>query len=83
MNVWLIAATVLLALLLPCLGVILFAGLLDALAALELGDVLATLALLALAQGFHRPAYLVLPLTLAVLSLAGGLVFLRFLGREL
>ena len=80
MNVWLIAATVLLAGLLPCGWVLLRARLTDALVALELGATVVTLVLLLLAEGFHRSSYFELPVVLAALSFVGTLVFIRFLG---
>jgi multisubunit Na+/H+ antiporter MnhF subunit len=42
-----------------------------------------TLALVLLAQGFHRVAYTVLGLVAAVLGFAGTLVFVRFFEQEL
>jgi multisubunit Na+/H+ antiporter MnhF subunit len=84
MNVWLIGATALIAGLVPCLVVALRArDDLDALVALETTSVVVTLVLVLLAEGFHRPAYFTLPLTLAVLSFVGGLVYARLLGRWL
>ena len=82
MNVWLIAATVLLAGLVPCGLVCLRAPLLDALAAVELGAGVVALVLVLLAEGFHRSSYFTLPLALAILSLVGGLAFVRFLGER-
>jgi multicomponent Na+:H+ antiporter subunit F len=83
MNVWLIAATVLLLGLIPCGVVCLTAPVMDRLVALQLAGVVSTLVLLLLAQGFQRPSYIDLPLTLAVLSFTGGLTFARFLERWL
>lgn len=80
MNVWLVAATVLLAGLLPCGWVLLRARLLDALVALELTSTLVTVVLVLLAEGFHRSSYFVVPLLLAALSFVGALVFVRLLG---
>lgn len=80
MNVWLVAATVLLGGLLPCGWVLLRGGILDALVALELASTLATVVLLLLAEGFHRSSYFTLPILLAGLSFVGSLVFVRFLG---
>lgn len=80
MNLWLIAATVLLAGLLPCGWVLVRAQLTDALVALELGATVVTLVLLLLAEGFHRSSYFELPVVLAALSFVGTLVFIRFLG---
>ena len=80
MNVWLLAATVLLAGLVPCGWVLLRGRLLDALVAFELTSTLVTVALVLLAEGFHRSSYFVVPLVLAALSFVGALVFVRFLG---
>ena len=80
MNVWLAAATVLLAGLLPCGWVLLRAQLLDGLVAFELTSTLVTVALVLLAEGFHRSSYFVVPLTLAALSFVGALLFVRLLG---
>lgn len=83
MNVWLIAATVLLAGLLPCGWVLMRAKIVDSLVALELASTLVTLVLLLLAEGFHRSSYFELPVVLAALSFVGTLVFIRFVGERL
>ncbi len=82
MNLWLIGATALLAGLVPCLVVALRASLLDALVATELAASVAALALVLLAEGYHRPSYFVLPIVLPVVSFVGGLAFVRFLGER-
>jgi multisubunit Na+/H+ antiporter MnhF subunit len=82
-NVWLLAATVLLGGLVPCGAVALRAGELDALAALQLAGALVTVVLLLLAEGFHRSVYFVLPLALPVVSFVGTLIFVRYFEREL
>lgn len=83
MNVWLVAATVLLAGgLVPCGWVLLRADVLAAVVALELAGTLATVVLVLLAEGFHRSSYFTLPLVLAAASFVGGLVFVRFLGER-
>jgi multisubunit Na+/H+ antiporter MnhF subunit len=79
-NVWLVAATVLLAALLPCAWVLVRGELSEALVALELASTLVTVVLLLLAEGFGRSSYFVLPLVLAALQFVGTLVFVRFLG---
>jgi multisubunit Na+/H+ antiporter MnhF subunit len=79
-NVWLVAATVLLAGLLPCGWVVLRAQLLDAVVALELASTVVTVVLVLLAEGFHRSSYFTLPLVAAGMSFVGTLVFVRFLG---
>jgi multicomponent Na+:H+ antiporter subunit F len=78
-NVWLIGATIVLATLLPCGIVLLRAPLLDALIALELVATLATVALVLLAEGFHRSSYFSVPIVLGFLNFVGGLIFVRFL----
>ena len=82
MNVWLVAATVLLAALALPLSVLVRAPHLDALVALELSSTLVVLVLLLLSEGFHRSIYTALPMTLAALSLVGGLVFVRLVRRS-
>ena len=77
MNVWLVAATVLLAGLVPCGWVLLRARVL---VAFELTSTLVTVVLVLLAEGFHRSSYFVVPLLLAALSFVGALLFVRFLG---
>jgi len=81
MNVWLIAALVLLVGFVPCLVVLWREPVADALVALNLGGTLATLEIVLLAEGFRRPELFDLALALALLSFAGGLVFARFLER--
>ena len=83
MNVWLVAATVLLVALVPPFWLLARAPRIDALVALELASTLVTLVLLLLSEGFHRSIYTVLPMALAALSLVGGLVFVRLLERRL
>jgi multisubunit Na+/H+ antiporter MnhF subunit len=82
-NVWLLAATVLLAALALPLAVCVRAPQFDALVALELASSVVVVVLLLLSEGFHRSIYTALPMTLAALSIVGGLVFVRLLGRRL
>lgn len=79
MNVWLTGATVLLAALLPCGFVLVRAAILDALVALELVTTLTTVALVLLAEGYHRSSYFAVPIVLAFLNVVGALVFIRLL----
>jgi len=53
-NAYLVAATVLIAAIAPCLAVCLRGSVMEAIAALELCGTLTTLALICLAEGFHR-----------------------------
>jgi len=81
MNDWLIATTALLLGLVPCLVVMLRGSIVEALVGLQMAGLLETVVLLLLAEGFHRPPFFDLALVLALLSLAGGLVFARMLER--
>ena len=81
MFLW--AGTALLALELPLLVYTSLARRLDALVAVEAAASIFTLALVLLAQGFHRAAYTTLGLVAAVLTFAGSMVFVRFFEREL
>ena len=82
MNFWLWGATALLVGLIPCGIVCLRFPLLDALVAVELATTVVTLVLVLLCEGFARPEYYTLPLVLAPLALAGGLVFVRLYGER-
>jgi multicomponent Na+:H+ antiporter subunit F len=55
----------------------------ERLVALQSLSVTLTVVLVLLAVGQHRPSYLDVPLVLALVSLAGSLVFARFFGRTL
>jgi multicomponent Na+:H+ antiporter subunit F len=82
-NAFLWAGTALLVLQLPLLVFASRAPRLDAVVALETAATLFVLALVVLAQGFHRTSYTVLGLAAAVLIFAGSMVFVRFFEREL
>ena len=81
MSVWLLAATVLLAALALPLFVLARAPYPDALVALELSTTVVVVVLLLLSEGFHRSIYTAMPITLAALSLVGGLVLVRLVRR--
>jgi multisubunit Na+/H+ antiporter MnhF subunit len=81
-NVWLVAATVLLVALVAPFWLLVRAPRVDALAALELVSVVVTVVLLLLSEGFHRSIYTTVPLVLAGISLVSGLVFARFMERR-
>lgn len=83
MNVFLWAGTALVALELPLLVFASLGRRADGLVALAAGSSIWTLALVLLAQGFHRTAYTVLGLAAAVVGFAGTIVFVRFFEREL
>ena len=81
MNAFLIAATVLVAMVaLPAI-VMLRGAILDAVVALELAGTTVTLTVLCLCEGFHRSAYFNVPIVSAAATWIGSLVFVRFVGR--
>jgi multisubunit Na+/H+ antiporter MnhF subunit len=83
-NVWLIGATATLLAIAPCGIVLLRGSVLEALVALELVATLVAVALILLAEGYHRSSYFAVPVVLAFLNFVGGLIFVRFLtGRRL
>jgi multisubunit Na+/H+ antiporter MnhF subunit len=82
-NQWLWAATALFVLLVPLLGLALVAPRLDALVASQAAGAILTLALLMLAEGFHRTSYTVVALVAAASTFVGSMVFVRFFDREL
>jgi multisubunit Na+/H+ antiporter MnhF subunit len=82
-NAFLLAATTLLAGLVPLGAVAVRRRPIDGLVALELAGTLMVLALVCLAEGFHRSSYYAVPVVAAAMSWTGGLVFARFLGRWL
>ena len=83
MNAFLWAGTALLALEIPLLLFVTRAPRLDALAAVQAAGTIFTLALLLLAQGFHRWSYTTLAMVASVLTFAGSMVFVRFFEKEL
>jgi multicomponent Na+:H+ antiporter subunit F len=83
MNAWLWAAFALLFSLVPCMIVCFRGDLADRLVGLEMASVLVTVELVLLCQGFQRPSFYDLPLTLVLLSFGGGMVFARFVQRWL
>ncbi|MFC4453879.1 monovalent cation/H+ antiporter complex subunit F [Deinococcus sonorensis] len=83
MNVWLIAATVMLLALLPCGVVCVRGNAVQRLVGLELAGLLTALTMVLLAEVFDRDLYFDLALACALMSFGGGLVFTRFLERWL
>jgi multicomponent Na+:H+ antiporter subunit F len=81
MNEWLWAAAALLALLLPCAVVAMRGTPMERLVGLQMGSILTSLALLALAEGFDRAIYFDLALVFTAMSFLGVLVMLRLLER--
>jgi multisubunit Na+/H+ antiporter MnhF subunit len=83
MNEWEIAALVLGAATVPCLGVCVLGRVTSALAALELAGTLLSSALMALCEGFHRQPFIDLALLFALLSMIGAMVFARLMEGQL
>ena len=83
MNQWLWASTLLIAFEVPLLVFGAFAARLDALVALQAAGGIAAMALITLAEGFHRTSYTILAVVASVLTFAGSMVFVRFFEREL
>lgn len=83
MNAFMWAGTALVALEIPLLLYMARAPRLDGLVALETGATIFVLALVLLAQGFHRPSYTVLGIVSSILIFAGSMVFVRFFEKEL
>jgi len=79
MTEWLLAAAILLAAMIAP-GVVAVRGTAtDGVVAVQFAGTLASLAVLAMAEGFGRQPFADLALVLAVLSFAGTLAFARFL----
>jgi multisubunit Na+/H+ antiporter MnhF subunit len=83
MNEWEIAAAVIGAGVLPCLGVCVLSSVGSALAALELAGTLMSCALMALCEGLHRQPFIDLALLFALLSMLGAFAFARLMERDL
>ena len=81
MNVFLVAATVLLASVAPLVVLAVRAQAPVGLVALELSSTIVTLVLMLVAQGTNRQPFFDLALVSALLSFAGSLAFARFLER--
>jgi multisubunit Na+/H+ antiporter MnhF subunit len=82
-NQWLWASTLLIAFEVPLLLFGAFASRLDVLVALQAAGGIASMALITLAEGFHRTSYTILAVVASVLTFAGSMVFVRFFEQEL
>ncbi len=83
MNAFTVAATALLVGLIPLGYVAVRRRPIDGLVALETAGAVTVLALLCLAEGFHRSTYFDVAVVAALVSWTGGIVFTRFLARLL
>jgi multisubunit Na+/H+ antiporter MnhF subunit len=82
MSVWMAGAIVLVALLVPLAGVAALGSPDDGLVALQMASVVATVALLLMAQALRREFLGDLALVLGVASFVGGLAYATLLERE-
>ena len=83
MNLWLWAALAFSLLLVPCLVALLRVPLPDALVTLQFATSISVLVLTLVAIGLHRPSFLDIALTLALLAYPGSLLFAHFFERWL
>ncbi len=83
MNPWLLAAAAVSATLLPCADMCLRGSPERRLVGLEMASLLIVIAMILFTVGFGRSILIDLPLTLAIMSFGGGLVFARFLEKHL
>lgn len=83
MNVWMAAAYAVGLCLVPCADLCLRGTAERRLVGLELSGILVTTLLVLLTLGFHRPPFIDLALTLAILYLGATLVFVRFMEKHL
>lgn len=83
MNAWLWSAAGVLVALAVCLLACFRGGTGDRIASVGMAGLLTTVTLLLVAEGFGRPSFFDLPLTLAVLGFGSGMVYVRFAQRWL
>jgi multisubunit Na+/H+ antiporter MnhF subunit len=83
MNPWLMTGMILSGCLLPCADMCLRGSPERRLVGVEMTGVTVTLVLILLTVGTGRLVFMDLPLTLAIMSFGGGLVFARFLEKHL
>ena len=83
MNLWLAAASAVMAGLIPTAWMTLRGAPERRLVGLQMAGILISLSLVLLTVGFGRSPFIDLALTLAILSFGSGLVFARFLEKHL
>lgn len=83
MNAWLIAGIVISGCLVPCADMCLRGSPERRLVGIEMTGIIVTLVLVLFTVGTHRLPFIDLPLTLAIMSFGGGLVFARFIEKHL
>ena len=83
MNIWLATGMAVGAALLPCAWMALRGSPERRLVGTQMASLLLTIAMVLLTVGWNRVPYIDLPLTLAIMSFGGGLVYARFLEKHL
>jgi multicomponent Na+:H+ antiporter subunit F len=83
MNIWELAAQVMIFALVPLTWMAVHGDVRNRLVAFYMGGVVITLLLMLLTMAFNRMPFMDLALTLALMSYGGGIVFARFLARHL
>lgn len=82
MSAFELAALILVPALVPCIAVAALGRPGDGLAAVEVGGMIATSVLIALAEAYHRQPFIDLAIVLGLLSAVGALVFARLMERR-
>ena len=83
MNWWLWAGIAVASCLIPCADMCLRGSPERRLVGLEMTSIIITLAMVIFTIAFERIPFIDLPLTMAIMSVGGGLVFARFLEHHL
>lgn len=82
-NPWFWAGAGVSATLIPCADMCLRGTPERRLVGMEMASLLITIAMVLFTEGFGRSIFIDIPLTLAIMSFGGGLVFARFLEKHL
>ena len=83
MNLWLLAGAAVSAALIPCADMSLRGTPERRLVGFEMTSIIVTIAFVLFTIAFGRTLFIDLPLSLAIMSFGGGLIFARFLGKHL
>ncbi len=83
MNLWIWTGMAVASALLPCAWIALGGSPERRLVGMQMASLLLTIAMVLFTVGWNRVPYIDLPLTLAIMSFGGGLVYARFLEKHL
>lgn len=83
MNIWMVAGGAVASSLVPCAFMCLQGTPARRLVGVEMTGMIVVTSMVLFTVGMGRFVFIDLPLTLAILSFGGGLVFVRFLGKYL